>query len=143
MCHSFLFLFQSQKFQESLWKLKGFDNFAPHLAAMDTVMTTGFEESLVRLAHELGNLTDRKVTKQALENQARNPNSIMDVLDQISEQRPDARSVRIVSPYLFLAEYEDGEGNVVRDEAEEFRQWLDDHPEATLEIITGMSDSTL
>ena len=46
-------------------------------------------------------------------------------------------SVRIVSPYLFLAEYRNRDGELVTDEAEDFRRWLEEHPDTTLEIVTN------
>jgi len=128
---------ERQKAQDALTRLKNYDYFKPHLAEMDEFMNSGFHLSRVRLAHELGNLTDRKVTRDVEGNLERNPNSIMSLLGEIAEHRPDAKSVRIVSPYLFLAEYRNKDGELVADEAEEFRQWLRDHPTATLEIITN------
>ena len=40
-------------------------------------MNSGFHDSQVRLAHELGNLTDTRVVTEVAGNQERNPNSIM------------------------------------------------------------------
>ena len=122
---------------DALGRLKRFDHFRPHLAEMDEYMNSGFRDSRVRLAHELGNLSDRQVVIDVETNQERNPNSIMSVLDRLGDEMPDARSFRIVSPYLFLAEYKNRDGAVVRDEAEEFRQWLEEHPDAELEIISN------
>jgi phosphatidylserine/phosphatidylglycerophosphate/cardiolipin synthase-like enzyme len=104
---------------------------------MDEYMNSGFHDSQVRFAHELGNLTDKNVVTKVERNQERNPNSIMTVLAEIGDEAPDARSIRIVSPYLFLAEYKNKNGEIVNDEAENFRQWLEEHPDATLEIITN------
>ncbi len=128
---------ERRKSQEALRALKRSEYFKPHLAEMDEYMNSGFHNSQVRLAHELGNLSDRAVTRDVERNQERNPNSIMSVLARIGEYRPDAKSVRIVSPYLFLAEYKNKDGSLLIDEAEEFRQWLKDHPSATLEIVTN------
>jgi phosphatidylserine/phosphatidylglycerophosphate/cardiolipin synthase-like enzyme len=122
---------------DALGRLKRFDHFRPHLAEMDEYMNSGFRDSRVRLAHELGNLTDRQVVSDVESNQERNPNSIISVLDRLGDEMPDARSFRIVSPYLFLAEYKKRDGTVVRDEAQEFRQWLEEHPDAELEIISN------
>jgi phosphatidylserine/phosphatidylglycerophosphate/cardiolipin synthase-like enzyme len=122
---------------DALGRLKKFDYFKPHLAEMDEYMNSGFRDSRVRLAHELGNLTDRKVVSDVEGNQQRNPNSIMSVLDRLGDEMPDARSFRIVSPYLFLAEYRKKDGTIARDEAEDFRRWLEDHPDAELEIISN------
>jgi phosphatidylserine/phosphatidylglycerophosphate/cardiolipin synthase-like enzyme len=44
---------------------------------------------------------------------------------------------RIVSPYLFAAQYYDEEGNLVLDSARNVRDWLEQHPESSLEIITN------
>ena len=123
--------------QEALEKLKSYEYFRPHLEEMDEFMNSGFHDSQVRFAHELGNLTDRNVVTKAERNRERNPNSIMNVLGQIGDAMPKIRSVRIVSPYLFLAEYKNRDGEIVNDEAENFREWLEEHPDATLEIITN------
>jgi phosphatidylserine/phosphatidylglycerophosphate/cardiolipin synthase-like enzyme len=123
--------------QSHLDRLKDFEYFKPHYAEMDEFMNSGFNHSRVRLAHELGNLTDKRVVTSAEKNQERNPNSIMEVLARIGEEAPELRSVRIVSPYLFLAKYKAKDGQVLRDEAEEFRQWLSEHPDSSIEIITN------
>lgn len=128
---------ERRKSKDALQTLKSYDYYKPHEAEMDQFMNSDFHDSQVRFAHELGNLTDRKVTRDVEANLEANPNSIMSILGQIGELRPDARSIRIVSPYLFLAEYKDKDGNVVKDEALDFRQWLRVHPDATLEIITN------
>ena len=80
---------------------------------MDDYMSTGFNESQVRFAHELGNLADKNVVTKVERNNERNPNSIMTILSRVDEEIPDARSVRIVSPYLFLAEYKNEDGEIV------------------------------
>ena len=121
----------------ALRTLKGYEYFSPHFEGMDDYMSAGFNESQVRFAHELGNLADKDVVTKVERNNERNPNSIMTILAEVEEQSPDARSVRIVSPYLFLAEYKNEDGEIVADEAEEFIQWLEDNPDATLEIITN------
>ena len=122
--------------QDALRRLKGYDYFRPHYEAMDTYMNTGFHDAYVRLAHELGNLTDRRVVSEASENESQNPNSIMHVLGKIADQVPDVRTVRIVSPYLFLARYTQGD-EVVQDDAADFHAWLKAHPDTRLEIITN------
>jgi phosphatidylserine/phosphatidylglycerophosphate/cardiolipin synthase-like enzyme len=126
-----------RKAQDALRRLKSYAYFRPHMEEMEEYMTSGFHDSEVRFAHELGNLTDRNVVTNVERNQARNPNSIMTVLQQIGEQMPELRQVRIVSPYLFLAEYRNKDGEIVSDEAEEFRTWLKEHPGSTVEIITN------
>jgi phosphatidylserine/phosphatidylglycerophosphate/cardiolipin synthase-like enzyme len=131
--------YQRERFraQEQLKILKGNDYFHPQYVEMNTYMNTGFSDSRVRLAHELGNLTDKSVVTEAERNQQKNPNSIMEILRRIGEEAPELKSVRIVSPYMFLAEYKKEDGTMVKDEAVAFREWLEQNPEHTLEIITN------
>lgn len=128
---------ERNKAQQALASLKSFDYFRPHLEEMQEYMNSGFHDSEVRLAHEMANLTDVNVVTDAEGNTERNPNSIMTLLGKIADASPQLRSVRIVSPYLFLAEYKGKNGEMVMDEADAFREWLEEHPDATLEIITN------
>jgi phosphatidylserine/phosphatidylglycerophosphate/cardiolipin synthase-like enzyme len=128
---------ERQRAQDQLARLKSFDYFRPYYEAVDVFMSEGFHVSEVRLAHELGNLTDKSVVSEADRNQQANPNSIMETLRRIGEEAPQLRSLRIASPYMFLAEYRDRDGNPVMDEAQAFREWLDQHPEHSLELVTN------
>ncbi len=123
--------------KESLVKIKRFEILKPHLAHMDEYMSEGFHPSEVLLAHNLDNITNKKVTKNAVENLTKNPNSILFVMDKLGELRKGTEFTRIVSPYLFLARHEDKDGNVIVDEASAALEWLDTHPEARLEIMTN------
>lgn len=135
--HASLYETELMRAHYNLGQLKGFEYFKPHYAEMDEYMNSGFHDSRVRLAHELANLTDKRVVAEAEENQQQNPNSIMEVLARIGEEAPDLKLVRIVSPYLFLAKYTSKDGTVLRDEAGAFREWLDENPEYKLEIVTN------
>jgi len=128
---------ERSKAKESLTTLKQFDLLKPHLAHMDEYMSEGFHSSDVLLAHNLGNVTNKKVTKNAVENLTKNPNSIMYLLRKISESNDGTETTRIVSPYLFLARYKDKGGNIIVDEAAALRAWLNEHPESRLEIVTN------
>jgi phosphatidylserine/phosphatidylglycerophosphate/cardiolipin synthase-like enzyme len=132
-------LYQREKSRakESLATLKEFDLLKPHLAHMDEYMNEGFHPSEVLLAHNLGNITNKKVTRNAVENLTKNPNSILFVMDKIGEHAKGHETTRIVSPYLFLARHKDKEGNIIVDEAASARAWLDKHPDARLEIMTN------
>jgi phosphatidylserine/phosphatidylglycerophosphate/cardiolipin synthase-like enzyme len=100
-------------------------------------MSEGFYPADVLLAHNLGNITNKRVTRNAVENLKKNPNSILYVLSQIGDTNDGSGTVRIVSPYLFLARHKDKDGNIVVDEAASARAWLDKHPQARLEIVTN------
>ena len=125
------------KARDSLAKLKQFELLKPHLDQMDDYMDTGFLPSNVRLAHNLGNITNKKVTRNAVDNLAKNPNSILYLLGKIADSNNGTETTRIVSPYLFLARLKDKEGNIIVDEAASLRAWLDEHPQARLEIATN------
>jgi phosphatidylserine/phosphatidylglycerophosphate/cardiolipin synthase-like enzyme len=132
-----LYIEERIKAKDSLAKLQQFELLKPHLDHMDEYMLEGFHASDVRLAHNLGNLTNKKVTKNAVDNLTKNPNSILYILSKIGDSNDGTETTRIVSPYLFLARYEDKEGNIIVDEAASMRAWLDEHPEARLEIMTN------
>jgi putative cardiolipin synthase len=132
-----LYIEERTEAKQSLTKIKQFALLKPHLDHMDEYMTEGFLSSDVRLAHNLGNVTNKKVTKNAVENLSKNPNSILFILGEIAKTNDGTETTRIVSPYLFLARHEDKDGNIIVDEASAMREWLDKHPRARLEIVTN------
>ena len=124
-----------ERFRESLAALKALPRVRERLDAMPDYMTDGFHEGVVRLGHELANITNENVVTEAVENLAKSPNSIMKILERISEK--DFEHLRIVSPYLFADYYKDRDGNVVRDGAQRLLEWLDQHPNSTIDIVTN------
>ena len=132
-----MYIEERSKAKQSLEKIKQFELLKPHLEHMDEYTSTGFSPSDVLLAHNLGNITNKKVTTSAVDNLAKNPNSILYLLGKIAESNDGTETTRIVSPYLFLARYEDKDGNIIVDEAAAMRAWLDEHPEAKIEIMTN------
>ena len=80
---------------------------------MPSYMSEGFRISKVRLAHQLGNLTNKEVTTKVLENVENNPNSILYLISQITDKRlaegATGGTLRIVSPYLFAGKYYNAE----------------------------------
>ena len=128
---------EKTKAKESLAIVKKIELLQPHLENMDQFMFEGFHSSDVLLAYDLANISAKKVTTNAIENLENNPNSILYVLKKIGENNDGTETTRIVSPYLFLARYEDNEGNIIIDEASAMRTWLDEHPQARLEIVTN------
>jgi phosphatidylserine/phosphatidylglycerophosphate/cardiolipin synthase-like enzyme len=124
-----------QMAQEALAKLKALPSVKTQLDAMPTYLEQGWHESEIILAHELDNLTNKKLFSGGVENLDNNDNSIQYLLRQIPGRHYKQR--RIVSPYLFAAQYYDEEGNLVLDSARNVRDWLEQHPESSLEIITN------
>jgi hypothetical protein len=123
---------------DALEALKAMPIMASHFAAAEALSgAEGWEDVRSLLAHNMSNLDNRGVVRNAVGNMASNPNSILSVLNQVSEQVPPEFPTRLVSPYLFLARYEDKSGNVLVDEAESILEYLAAHPESRFELITN------
>jgi putative cardiolipin synthase len=121
--------------QAALAKLKALPVVRNSLDSMARFFEEDWHESQVLIAHELDNLTNENIFSDAHEDRNKNQNSIMYLLRKV---RGDAyMQRRIVSPYLFAVQHYDDDGNIVFDGAANAREWLEQHPEATLEIITN------
>jgi phosphatidylserine/phosphatidylglycerophosphate/cardiolipin synthase-like enzyme len=121
--------------QTRLSELKAIPVVKERLDAMPEYMARGWTESRVLLAHEFGNLTNRDVFKDPVENLKRNPNSIQYFLSTVAFE--DSTHARFVSPYLFAPEFYDSDGNEILDGARNVHRWLEEDPQRTLEIITN------
>jgi len=119
----------------ALAELKSLATLQPHFEAMDEFFAQGWHEADVRLAHEFANLGNKAVVTEAVANLSSNPNSIMHLLEQA--QGRERYHSRVVSPYLFLARYYDGEGNLLLDEAQRVLDWLAEDPDYRYEMITN------
>ncbi|QOL27175.1 phospholipase [Thalassotalea sp. LPB0316] len=125
------------KAQNALSKLKGFELFDKYYQTMPEFIKQDFKPAQVRLAHELGNLESTDVVENRVENLNSNPNSIVALLKRNDKESEQVKHLKIVSPYLFLAEYKTPTGKVIMDEREDLYRWLDEDPERTIEIITN------
>ena len=128
---------QADKAQQALATLRGFDNFKRHYAEMDSYMLDGFLDTSARLAHELGNLQSTKVVDNFAENLDSNPNSIVGLLNTITKEVDTIKTLRMVSPYLFMPEYKTSSGEVIHDGKDDLNAWLAADPERRVEIITN------
>jgi putative cardiolipin synthase len=136
-----LYLKERQKSQRSLAFLMNHPDIKKRLQAMPRYMSEGFRESEVRLAHQLSNLTSKRVTTEVIENIERNPNSILYLISKLTEKSLQdgvtSGTLRIVSPYLFSGKYRNAEGDVVYDGAKETLQRLHDNPGLKIEVVTN------
>ena len=136
-----MYLKERKKSQESLAFLKSQPEIKKRLQAMPHYMNEGFRNSKVRLAHQMSNLTSTEVTTKVRENLVRNPNSILylinKLLDEAKRTGESSGTLRIVSPYLFSGKYYDEDGKVVYDGAKETLDYLRDHPNIKIEVITN------
>jgi len=128
---------QAEKAQQALARLREFDNFKRHYAEMDSYMVDDFLDTNVRLAHELANLQSTKVVENFAENLDSNPNSIVGLLTAIGKDVDTIKTVRIVSPYLFMPEYKTSAGEVIHDGKDELDAWLAADPERRIEVVTN------
>lgn len=126
---------QREAMVRALAELKSVATLQPHFEAMDEFFDHGWHEADVRLAHEFANLGNKAVVTEAVANLSSNPNSIMHLLEQSRGHK--RYHSRIVSPYLFLARYYDGEGNLLLDEAQRVLDWLAEDPDYRYEMITN------
>jgi len=126
---------ERQLIRDSLAELKALPRLQEQLEKMEAYVSTGFHDAEVRLAHEMANLTDKKVVNNAVENASLNPNSITSVFASMRGTKFD--NVQIVSPYMFAALYKDKDKNVVLDDAANMLQWLADNPDSTITIVTN------
>ncbi|MFT5519541.1 MAG: putative cardiolipin synthase [Enterobacterales bacterium] len=129
--------FEAERAQEALTTLKRFPEFAQYYSKMPEFFNVGFKEAKVRLAHELDNLENEDVVEKFQENRNKNPNSIVTLLNKIGTMSKDLKTIRIVSPYLFLPEYTGPTGKVIYDAKDELDTWLAADPERSIEIITN------
>lgn len=126
-----------EKAQQGLATLKNFPQIQQRLADMPQYMNSGFNDSKVRLAHELANLTNRNVVTNTDENLQDNPNSIMHLLKEFGDELIAGGALRVVSPYMFMARYYDKDGNEVMDSVADAHRWLQKNPDNKIELITN------
>jgi len=126
---------ERKKAQTALVQLKALSVLKQHMDTMSNYLTEGWYNVRVLLGHELDNLENKGIFSDVVDNMDNNKNSIQFLLREV--RGDDYKQRRIVSPYLFAAQYYDDDGNIVFDGARNVREWLEQHPEATLEIITN------
>ena len=128
---------QRQRMRDSLASLRAMPDFQKAYDNMDNYLQQDLYPARARIAHELGNIINEQVVSNYEENLLKNPNSIIYMTRLLSELDPDNRTLRIVSPYLFVPKLERKDGSVYRDESENLYEWLAEHPDNRLEIVTN------
>jgi len=131
------YLHERNRAQKNLEKLKSLPGISEMMADMPAYMQAGFRDSQVLLAHEFANLTNYDVVTETEDNQEENPNSVMALLNKLGDSLPPGSAMRIVSPYIFVARYYDKEGNVIEDGVLDAHEWLREHPENRIEVVTN------
>ena len=126
-----------ERAQQDLAFIKSIPAVMRAMTDMPEYMNSGFHYADVLLAHELANLTNRNVVTEVEKNLEDNPNSIISIFDKSRKETPPKGTVRIVTPYLFIAKHYDADGNVIYDGAAEMHKWLSEDPNNKLEIVTN------
>ena len=128
---------QQQTMRESLAALRAMPDFQQAYQTMEAYLQQDLFPARVRIAHELGNITNTDVVNKYDENLEKNPNSIISITRRLDELDPENRTIRVVSPYLFIPKYERDDGAVYHDGADNLQTWLGKHPENRIEIVTN------
>lgn len=128
---------QRKKMTDSLSQLRAMPDFDSAYQDMERYLQVGLHPVKVRLAHELGNITNENVVSDYDRNLEENPNSIVYITRRLAELTPENHTVRIVSPYLFVPKLERDDGSVYHDGSTDLHEWLDAHPDNRVEIVTN------
>jgi phosphatidylserine/phosphatidylglycerophosphate/cardiolipin synthase-like enzyme len=123
--------------RDHLAALRAMPDFKLAYDNMEDYLQQDLHPARTRIAHELGNIINKKVVSDYDKNLQKNPNSIIYMTRQLAEMDPDNRTVRIVSPYLFVPKYEREDGTVYEDGSENLYSWLEEHPDNRIEIVTN------
>jgi phosphatidylserine/phosphatidylglycerophosphate/cardiolipin synthase-like enzyme len=128
---------EREKAQERLVFVKNLPGIKASLNKMPAFLNEGYRTSWVRLAHEIGNLTNPRAVSDVRQNLERNPNSIQTILYTTGSEGKALKHLRVISPYFFVARYYDAEGKVIFDGVEEVHKWLQENPDGILELIVN------
>lgn len=130
---------EREKAQKNLNFIKNIPGIKSSLSKMPSYLTTNYHDSWVRLAHELGNLTNEKAVSGVVDNLRLNPNSIQTLLysAKLADRKEPIKKLTVVSPYFFVAKYYDDNDEVIYDGVKELYDILDKRPETTVELITN------
>ncbi len=127
---------EQSRMRDARARLESLETFVEAAVAIEADIGANAHPVSARLAHELANLTNRAAVTRALANMRENPNSIMNLLQGLTDGQA-VRHIRVVSPYLFFARFPPRDESPVLDEARALRQWLDKDAGRRLDIITN------
>mgnify|MGYP001582695720 CR=1 FL=1 len=128
---------EQEKMRSNLASLRAMPDFQQAYDQMDEYLHQDLHPARSRIAHELGNIVNERVVSDYDKNLEKNPNSIVYMTKRLADMDPDNRTIRIVSPYLFVPEYERDDGSVYHDGSNNLYEWLAEHPDNRIEIVTN------
>ncbi len=117
--------------------LKNLDVFQEAYSVTPALVNQGYVEVETRFAHELDNLNATNVVEKYSTNKLANENSISGILARAAYTDKDLKTIKVVSPYLFLqSELFKDEGVLERD-LNTTVEWLNQDPERRIEVLTN------
>ncbi|GAL25444.1 cardiolipin synthetase [Vibrio variabilis] len=118
-------------------QLKSNSEFNQAYSSVSSFVQEGYRTSDTKFAHELDNLNADDVVERYSTNKSANANSISGILAKAAYTDTSLKTIKVVSPYLFLqSELLKDEGVIDRDLNTALR-WLEQDPERNIEIITN------
>ncbi|MCL9776775.1 phospholipase D-like domain-containing protein [Vibrio methylphosphonaticus] len=126
-----------QRLLSALTELKALPEFARAYEGIDGYLTQDYYLSETKLAHELDNLNAVDVVTQYSKNKRANANSISGILAKVAYSKQDVKTIKIVSPYLFLQTDLFKDEGIIEKDLNVTMKWLEQDPERRIEVITN------
>ncbi|GAL36563.1 cardiolipin synthetase [Vibrio maritimus] len=121
----------------ALDKLKANSEFSEAYADIHRYVNQGYRVTDTKFAHELDNLNAEDVVSRYSTNKSANANSISGILAKTAYSNSNLKTIRVVSPYLFLQSDLLKDEGVLAEDLNTTLTWLDQDPERKIEIITN------
>lgn len=126
-----------ERHQAKLYELKQSPIFKGAYQKSGENIHRQYSSTQTRLAHELDNLINEELVSNYSTNKLKNANSISGILARVSYENYDLKTVRIVSPYLFLQSELLKDEELIDENVNLTLEWLKKDPDRTIEIITN------
>jgi phosphatidylserine/phosphatidylglycerophosphate/cardiolipin synthase-like enzyme len=121
----------------ALEQLKANSEFSHAYADINSYVNQGYRDTDTKFAHELDNLNAEDVVSRYSTNKSANANSISGILAKTAYSNSNLKTVRVVSPYLFLQSDLLKDEGVLDKDLNTTLTWLEQDPERKIEIITN------
>lgn len=122
---------------EAYDQLKVNSEFALAYSDVSEFLNSGYFSTDTKFAHELDNLNADDVVKRYSTNKSANANSISAILAKAAYTNNDIKTIKVVSPYLFLQSDLLKEEGVIDKDLNTALNWLEQDPERRIEVITN------
>lgn len=121
----------------ALEQLKANSEFSHAYADINSYVNQGYRDTDTKFAHELDNLNAEDVVSRYSTNKSANANSISGILAKTAYSNSNLKTIRVVSPYLFLQSDLLKDEGVLDKDLNTTLTWLEQDPERKIEIITN------